>query len=80
MPDGATCIGCPDMEIIPDPDPDDWFNDDDVAVICRATSDNPKLDSKHPADRSAFKKVTCACRPYNVKKETTIPDWCPRKK
>src|SRR4051812_3276113 len=29
-----TCIGCKHHEVIADPDPHDWFCDDDVAVVC----------------------------------------------
>ena len=45
-------------EVLPDPDPSDWFNDDDdVKVRCRLTK----------------KIVAVACRPYQVKRETTPP-------
>ena len=55
------CIDCPFHDVLPDPDPNDWFCDDDVKVICR------KLN----------KEVTWMCRPYNIRKESEIPDWCP---
>lgn len=56
------CYQCPNAEILPDRDLNDWFNDDDVKVYCRI----------------ARKNSTVACRPYNVKKETTpVPEWCP---
>jgi len=47
----------------PDPDPLDSFCDDDVKVVC--TKADP------------VREVTVACRPYNVKKETPRPVWCP---
>ena len=58
----ANCSECSEHEIQPDPDPFDWFCDDDVKVLCK----------------KAGKCITTACRPYNVKKECSIPDWCPK--
>ena len=29
------CIDCPECTILPDPDPNDWFCDDDVKVVCK---------------------------------------------
>lgn len=55
------CIDCGYHEIIPDPDPDDWFCDDDVKVVCRSHNRN----------------ITVACRPYKVREECDIPEWCP---
>jgi len=66
-----SCIDCPSHEVLPDPDPHDWFCDDDVMVVC-----NHELDEYLPNS----KKVTVACRPYNIRKETSpTPDWCPLK-
>ena len=28
------CRECPYCRIVPDPDPDDWFNDDDETALC----------------------------------------------
>lgn len=76
----SLCVQCKHHQIIPDPDPNDWFNDDDVAIIC-TLSKKPEKDlepnSKFCADRQEFKSVTVSCRPYNVKLESQIPDWCP---
>lgn len=58
----TNCMDCPDHELLPDPDPYDWFCDDDEKVVCTKTGRN----------------VTCACRPYNTRKECEIPHWCPR--
>lgn len=57
----TNCTNCPFHRVLPDPDPDDWFNDDDVKVICT----------------KAEKEITSACRPYNVEKESKTPQWCP---
>lgn len=58
------CIDCPFHSVLPDPDPDDWFCDDDVKVVC--TKEN--------------KTITTACRPYNKRKECETPNWCPLRK
>jgi hypothetical protein len=55
------CIDCPFHEVQPDPDKNDWFNDDDVKVVCKKKKKN----------------ITVACRPYNTRKECEIPNWCP---
>ena len=60
--DCTSCMDCPKHEVQSDPDPNDWFCDDDKKVYCR----------------EAKRYSTVACRPYNLRKETTpIPDWCP---
>ncbi|PLX26974.1 hypothetical protein C0583_05285 [Candidatus Parcubacteria bacterium] len=58
------CIDCSYHRELPDPDPDDWFCDDDVKVVCT---------KKKPS-----KNITVACRPYNTRNECDIPEWCPR--
>ncbi len=59
------CIQCPNHDIRPDPDPHDWFCDDDMKVVCMLNERN----------------CTSACRPYNVERETTPPpEWCPLNK
>lgn len=58
------CINCDDHVVLPDPDPDDWFCDDDVKVTCKLAKRN----------------ITVACRPYNIEKECVTPKWCPKKK
>ncbi|MCK9428515.1 MAG: hypothetical protein M0R17_00710 [Candidatus Omnitrophica bacterium] len=58
----STCIECPAHTIESDPDPYDDFCDDDIKIGCK------------------FKKdcySTTGCRPYNAKKESSVPDWCP---
>lgn len=63
--DGSCCIDCSCHTVLPDPDPDDWFCDDDVKVRCTRANRN----------------ITVACRPYNIRRETSpIPDWCPLNK
>lgn len=74
----ANCYHCKNREIIKDPDPDDWFCDDDIAVVCTVTpNDKQNTRSRYMADHSQFKPITVACRPYNVEKECETPKWCP---
>jgi len=55
------CIDCANHAVFADPDPNDWFCDDDCKVICTIND----------------KTITVACRPYNLKKECSTPKWCP---
>ena len=45
------CDQCPFHKVLPDPDPDDWFNDDDVKIVC--VKENKNID--------------VALRPHHVK-------------
>jgi hypothetical protein len=75
----TNCTQCPHHAIISDPDPKDWFCDDDVAVICTLKKQRPK-QSAYAVDRQAFKPVAISCRPYNARKEAITPKWCPLEK
>ena len=59
------CMDCPNHVVLSDPDPHDWFCDDDEKVLCQH-GDTERI-------------VTCACRPYQLRKECEIPNWCPRR-
>jgi len=74
------CIQCDKHIIINDPDPGDWFCDDDMAVVC-SLAPNPNINpvSTHMSERHEFKSIAVAIRPYNMEKEALIPDWCPLK-
>lgn len=57
------CAVCAHSKVFADPDPTDWFCDDDVKVVCMK------------ADRN----ITVACRPYNIAEECSyMPSWCPQ--
>lgn len=76
-----SCMGCEHHKVINDPDPTDWFCDDDKAVVCTLER-NPKQDvkSRYLAERSIFRAVQVGIRPYRLEKETPIPEWCPLNK
>lgn len=59
------CRECPHCKIMPDPDPNDWFNYDDEKALCF-----------HP-DYKEGKVIDVALRPYE---KVFIPTWCPLKK
>jgi len=76
-----SCMDCNAHKVISDPDPDDWFCNDDVAVICTLEKNDIKnIDSKYVSDWSDFKCIQVGIRPYRVRKETDIPSWCPKKR
>jgi hypothetical protein len=73
------CINCEYHRIINDRDPDDWFNNDDVALVCtKLENTNKILKSKYESDRNEFEVISGSRRPYEVKKVGT-PVWCPLK-
>lgn len=59
--DIKNCMDCPFHSVQADPDPHDWFCDDDEKVICTKES----------------KTITNACRPYRKRVECEVPAWCP---
>ena len=65
-------------QVINDRDPDDWFCDDDMAVVCTLTA-NPQLEpaSRYLASRNPHRAVTLSCRPYKLRDESETPNWCP---
>lgn len=74
----ANCLDCPFSSVIRDPDPHDWFCDDDAAVVCTKTP-NPEMNpgSKYLSDQSEHRSVSRSVRPYNLRKESATPSWCP---
>lgn len=75
-----SCIDCSFHKVISDPDPYDWFCDDDKAVVCTKTkNDDQNETSEYTSDRQEFKPVATSCRPYRLEVESKIPDWCPLK-
>ena len=74
------CMNCPDHLVVPDPDPSDGFEDDDVAVVCTLSKRPIREGTDYAVDRQPFRSITVGCRPYNTRKECACPDWCPLKK
>lgn len=72
------CTQCKFSKVIPDPDFSDSFNYDDVAVVClKKNNSNQDINSKYLVDRQKYAIITCSCRPYEIEKESDIPNWCP---
>jgi hypothetical protein len=70
------CIDCPFHKIIPDPDPTDWFNADDEAIVCKKVERKADPNSKYGVDRQSFRPIDVAIRPHQTK-NVKAPDWCP---
>lgn len=70
------CTSCKYHEIIPDPDPYDWFCDDDCAIRCLKSTKTPQVTSGG-SYKMTEPMITAGCRPYNTIKEADVPDWCP---
>ena len=62
----TNCLDCPHHEQQRDPDPHDWFNDDDQKVVC-----------KH-SKRERI--VASGERPYQLREACAVPKWCPLSK
>jgi len=77
----TNCIDCQYHKVIADPDPEDWFCDDDVAVICTHPESGRNLHydpwSKYKADNQPRRTITVSCRPHHVREESATPEWCP---
>lgn len=77
----TNCMDCKAHKVIADPDPTDWFNDDDEAVLCTLTDGNPSHNPEDKwchANQNMHRCITVMCRPYRKRVECDIPDWCPK--
>lgn len=62
------CAICTYMKIFPDPDPRDWFCDDDEKSVCTYLTDTSK----------GGPTIAQACRPYQTMSDSCyVPNWCP---
>jgi hypothetical protein len=72
------CMDCKNHVVVADPDPTDWFCDDDQAVLCgvtpRGETDNNRWRDNKPFP---FRVITTSCRPHQKRKECEAPKWCP---
>ena len=76
--DIENCLDCPKHISGYDPDPYDSFCSDDKYCACTLLP-NDRLDKSNPrfSQGQPYRIVTCADRPYQLKKYCTIPEWCP---
>lgn len=73
------CMDCPAHRVVEDPDLDDSFNHDDMAIVCTcAANPNRNPIGNWVANRGEHRIISGSVRPYNLKKEDERPDWCPR--
>jgi len=71
------CLECPKHKVVADPDPSDWFCDDDEAIVCTALVNDEKGRFNSVAYNGQYKVVSSGLRPYETKKYARIPDFCP---
>lgn len=71
-----TCNSCLHVKLVSDPDPDDWFNNDDLALVCKLMKplENQFLSQAGLPYENAL--IASALRPYEVNK-INRPSWCP---
>lgn len=65
------CAVCQYLVVEPDPDPFDWFCDDDEKARCSLSQANTEKRGGEPY-------ITIGARPYETMKDCCrIPSWCP---
>ena len=72
--DITNCVKCEFHLPEKDPNRGDWFCRDDIKVRCTLST---AFGDGGCSDTEPY--ITVACRPYNMEKECSVPDWCPRK-
>ena len=72
-----SCLQCSNHCVINDPDP--YIKDsNEKAVVCSITINNDiKIESPYLSDKQPYQIIASSCNPKNLKKETSIPYWCP---
>jgi hypothetical protein len=69
------CHDCAFHKVVRDPEPDDWFNTDDEATLCTKTG--PSGSKSQYGHEFPHRAITSADRPYQSRKYSTRPGWCP---
>ena len=65
------CLKCKYHAIVPDPDPDDWFNDDDMAMYCTNPDNSMEKEWTSPSQRERILSYI-SDKPYLKKGRTFI--------
>jgi hypothetical protein len=75
----ANCVDCPFHKVIHDPDPFDWFRDNDMAIVCEKMPNRERRPtSPYASDQSAHRVVASGID-FNLRAEGKSPKWCPLK-
>ena len=74
------CMDCSFKLIVHDPDPTDWFCDDDLAVLCSKKTNSSNRCYYDSNRLFEYEPITVSCRPHHLKKECETPSWCPLNK
>jgi hypothetical protein len=75
LPDN--CMDCTHHKVVRDPDPTDWFCDDDVAVLCQLMPPAKGDTAWASGQQFQHRAVTISCRPHKTRDESKTPAWCP---
>jgi hypothetical protein len=70
-------MDCPNHIVEADPDPHDWFCDDDQAVLCKLAENVEKKKRWWDGFEWEFRPIIWSCRPHHKRKECDRPEWCP---
>jgi hypothetical protein len=72
------CFSCRNHKMVPDPDPIDFFRDNDQAMVCVLVN-NPKYstDAYRISDRQAYKVIGYGIEVFDNERKIPIPSWCP---
>jgi len=63
----TSCLECEHHKVLPDPDPNDSFNYDDVMIICKKMPcEAYNLNSTRACDNVLFKTIDVMCRPCQL--------------
>jgi len=71
------CMDCPNHIVEADPDPHDWFCDDDQAVLCTLAKN---INNQHRwCDNRVWvhRPITWSCRPHHKRADCVTPEWRP---
>lgn len=74
------CLDCKHCVVVSDPDKFDWFCDDDEAVLCGLSPNETSETYWASGKPMEHRPITKSCRPYNKRKESETPSWCPKDK
>lgn len=71
------CMDCPHRSVVADPDPYDWFCQDDEAVLCTKAENTERQVKWSTGIPWRYRAITVSCRPHKKREECAQPDWCP---
>lgn len=73
------CSQCPHYGTAADPEPNDWFCDDEQYGFCKITPNDARTPDSNYVSDPMFKTLYKSRRPCEVGK-LPVPEWCPMRK